>query len=174
MNDDLTYDEVSATRAAVVGGAGPDRALPAGYRHLLLTGRLPVGTDLDRVGRRLLGWQVHRDSGARLQADGPVAPGATVTSRLGPPPFAVSAPCRVVWVVQELDLVAFGYGTLPGHPFVGEEAFAVRREADGSVTFVVVAFSRPARWWSALAGPVVPMLQRRYARGLVGSAAGSR
>lgn len=171
---DLTYDEVGATRAALVGPAGPDRALPAGYRHLLVTGRLPDGTDLGRVGRRLLAWQVHRDAGARLRTAAPVAPGTTVTSRLGPPgPFGVTAPCRVVWVVQEPDLVAFGYGTLPGHPFAGEEAFAVRREADGSVAFVVVAFSQPARWWSALAGPLVPQLQHRYARGLVRSAAGS-
>lgn len=34
----------------------------------------------------------------------------------------------------------------------------------GGVWFTVTAFSRPARWYTRLAGPVVPFLQMRCAR----------
>ena len=43
---------------------------------------------------------------------------------LGP----VTAPCRVVYVVDEPDRRGFAYGTLTGHPESGEELFTVRHD----------------------------------------------
>lgn len=40
----------------------------------------------------------------------------------------------------------------------------VIRDADDTVWFEVTAFSRPAAWYTRLAGPLIPVLQRGYAR----------
>lgn len=158
MSDDgLTYARPGWTRA-VLDGAPP----PPGWRHLEVSVPLP-GVDLRRAGEALLTWQVHRRSGVAVRTDAARAVvGADVTTMLGVGPVALPAPCRVVWVEDGPDLVGFGYGTRSGHPFVGEEAFAVRRGADGAVRFEVRASSRPARWFSRLAGPVAPLAQRAY------------
>lgn len=84
--------------------------------------------------------------------------------RLGVGPVAISAACRVVYVVDEPDRRGFAYGTLPGHPVSGEELFAVEYDpADESVYAVVTAFSRPAVWYLRLAGPLARLGQRRMA-----------
>lgn len=155
--DGLTYDEVGATR---------DGPLPTGYRHLSY--RTTLGRDVLRVaGEAVLSWRMHEAAGVRVRASAPhAAPGVTLTSEVGLGPLRLVAPCRVVWTVDDDDQAGFGYGTLPGHPERGEESFVVRRGADGEVWFTVTAFSRSARWYSWLAGPVVPVFQRAYARRL--------
>ncbi len=63
---------------------------------------------------------------------------------MGAGPVRITAPCRVVYTVNEPDRQGFACGTLPGHPECGEEAFLVERDDDGAVTFAITAFSRPA------------------------------
>jgi uncharacterized protein (UPF0548 family) len=101
-----------------------------------------------------------------------IAPGDTVM--LGIPFLGVRihAPARVVYVVDEPTRRGFAYGTLPGHPEDGEEAFIVEHSDDGGVWIVIRAFSRPARWYWRLVSPVLRMTQefytRRYLRALAG------
>ena len=79
-------------------------------------------------------------------------------------------PARVVYVIDEPDRKGFAYGTLPGHPERGEEAFVVERRADDSVWLIIRAFSRPssALFWAAY--PALRMMQAiftaRYERAL--------
>jgi uncharacterized protein (UPF0548 family) len=78
-----------------------------------------------------------------------LAPGDTATLLI---PFLflrVAAPCRVIYVVDEPRRKGFAYGTLPGHPESGEEAFIVEQTEDGSVWLTIRAFSRPSgwQWW---------------------------
>jgi uncharacterized protein (UPF0548 family) len=84
----------------------------------------------------------------------------------------VKAPARVVYVVDEPTRRGFAYGTLPGHPEDGEEAFIVERGDDGSVWLVLRAFSRPATWYWWMVAPVLRLTQafytRRYGRALAG------
>ena len=153
-----TYPEVGATRSA---------ELPAGYGHLRLRHRIserPHSVDeLGRLGELLLTWQVHRAGHVRIVPSAPVAaPGGVVTTRLGVGPVALSEPCEIVWVEREEQRIGFGYGTLPGHAFVGEESFVLERDAAGDVWFVVDAFSNPAAWWVAGLRPLVPPFQRLY------------
>ena len=82
----------------------------------------------------------------------------------GSDPLQLSVPCEVVWVERTADRVGFGYGTLPGHLFRGEEAFTVERDDAGDLWFVVTAFSVPDRWWVRLAGPLTVVGQRLYLR----------
>jgi uncharacterized protein (UPF0548 family) len=65
----------------------------------------------------------------------------------------------VVWVRQDERTIGFGYGTLAGHPEIGEEAFVVSRNEAGEVWLEIRAFSRPQRWFVRLAGPVAHLLQ---------------
>lgn len=109
---------------------------------------------------------------AHFGPDGTAFLAAGDTAVLGIPfgPFRVSAPARVVYVVDEPNRKGFAYGTLAGHPESGEEAFLVDRKEDGSVWLTIRAFSRPATaaWW--LVAPVLRMVQefytRRYGRAL--------
>ena len=145
----LTYAEVGATQA------GP---LPAGYRHLRVRHLLVPGVDAARSGRAvgdaLLRWRVHE--AAHVERARRTArrrrPGVRVVSRLGVGPRAPDA-CRARWSGSSArpDRVGFGYGTLPGHLFRGEEAFTVERDDAGDLWFVVTAFSVPDRWWVRLA-----------------------
>jgi uncharacterized protein (UPF0548 family) len=66
-------------------------------------------------------------------------------------------------VVDEADRYGFAYGTLPGHPEQGEEAFVVERLADRTV-FRIVALSRPAEWLARAGGPISRRIQRSTAR----------
>jgi uncharacterized protein (UPF0548 family) len=65
-----------------------------------------------------------------------------------------------VYVTDGEDHFGFGYGTLPGHPECGEEAFHVQRTADW-VSFEVRAFSRPVDPLARLGGLVSRWIQLR-------------
>ena len=81
-------------------------------------------------------------------------------------------PARVVYVIDEPDRKGFAYGTLPGHPERGEEAFVVERRADDSIWLVIRAFSRPSNAFFWVAYPALRLLQAiftvRYERALTG------
>lgn len=148
---DFTYAEVGATR---------HEPLPPGYRQLRY--RTELGRDdFAAAADAILTFRMHRGTGARIRAGAErAAPGVRLTVGLGP----LVEPCEVVWAADDADLAGFGYGTLPGHQARGEEAFTVRRDAQGRVWFSVTAFSAPARLPMRLAGPVAVLAQHLYAR----------
>ncbi|MEW1909991.1 DUF1990 domain-containing protein [Kitasatospora sp. NPDC085895] len=154
----LSYPEVGAT-----AGPGP---LPAGYHHLrhrTAVGRGPA--DFAAAGLAVTTWRMHRAAGVLVGADGPRAvPGTRVTCGVGPGRARITGRCEVVLAVDEPRRTGFAYGTLAGHPECGEESFVVELAADGTVWFTVTAFSRPATRLTRLAGPLVPVFQRLYAR----------
>lgn len=155
----LSYQEVGATRH------GP---LPAGYHHLHHTTRIGSGrAAFEAAGAAVTGWRMHRMSGAALRASAERAePGVRVEVSAGIGPVRLRVPCEVIWTAYEQDRTGFAYGTLTGHPELGEESFLVDLHDDGSVWFTVLAFSRPAAWYTRLGGPLVPVVQRWYARRL--------
>jgi uncharacterized protein (UPF0548 family) len=186
-----TYSPVGATRAMLHENASP----PTGYRVLrsrfridsasfsrtspspgssdasgssgagpsfASLGALGSGYSFEALGDALLTWRLHKAAGTRPLTSSPrVVPGAVVTTRV-----PLRAPCVVVWVIRNGRHIGFGYGTLPGHPFAGEEAFELSIGPDGAIWFTVTAFSRPARWFTRLGGPAAPLLQHAYARHL--------
>jgi uncharacterized protein (UPF0548 family) len=152
----LTYAPVGATRGE----------LPEGFAHLRRRRVVGHGTaDFDAAAEAVLHWRAQRVLGVRVEpADQPAREGAEVRVRLGFGPVALSAPARVVYVVDEPRRRGFAYGSLPGHPLRGEEAFVVHLEAGGSVVFTVTAYSRAGSLLTRLAGPVLPLFQRVMAR----------
>lgn len=155
----LTYPEAGATRL------GP---LPDGYHHLHHREHVGRGrADFETAGAAVTGFLLHRTSGVRVTASAARAePGASVRVALGIGPVRLSAPCRVIWTEYGPRRTGFAYGTLIRHPECGEESFVVDLADDGTVSFTVMAFSRPARWYTRIAGPLVPVAQRWYARRL--------
>jgi uncharacterized protein (UPF0548 family) len=157
--DQLRYAEVGATEFD---------ELPAGYRHVRRRVRLGTGERVfTAVGRAVLTFGLQRRAGLRPVASAQrAAVGVVVTGRF----VVVPLPCRVVWVHQDERSVGFGYGTLPGHPEVGEEAFVLSRDAADDVWLDIRAFSRPQRWFVRLAGPVGHLLQDLVTARYVGAA----
>ena len=156
--DDLTYPEHGATAGR----------LPPGYHHLERQVRLGNGREVfDRAAAALMSWRVHRAAGLKVTVDGDVRPGLRVVSRLGP---GITAPCRVVYVIDEPDRRGFAYGTLRGHPESGEESFLVTAGEDGEVLFAVRAFTRPGTLLARATGPAGRVAQwlvaGRYLRGM--------
>jgi uncharacterized protein (UPF0548 family) len=160
----LTYSEVGRTA----------NVPPAGYRHQRRTVTIGSGADtFAGAANALLSWQVQLRAGLRVCASAPRAePGVVLILGLGAGPVRLSAPCRVVYAVHDPDRCGFAYGTLPGHPERGEEAFIVDRRDDGTVRFTITAFSQPATRLAKASGPVGRAIQRqittRYLGALVG------
>jgi uncharacterized protein (UPF0548 family) len=149
----LTYREVGQT-------AGD---LPEGYHHLTRRVLIGHGQQLfTETGDAVRHWQVQVRAGLRVSASVPAAaPGAAVVLGLGIGPMRVRAPCRVVYTVDEPRRQGFAYGTLPGHPESGEEAFVIEHHGDDTVSFTITAFSRPATRLARIAGPLGRTAQRR-------------
>jgi uncharacterized protein (UPF0548 family) len=88
-------------------------------------------------------------------------PGTVVLLGLGAGVIRIVAPCRVIYAVHEPYRRGFAYGTLPGHPERGEEAFIIEQHHDGTVTFTITAFCAPATLLARAAGPAGRAVQRR-------------
>ena len=139
----------------------PAEATAAGYTPVVFEEGAPVKPAV--IGER--GERVYAPDGTAL-----LRPGDAARLRLRPWPIRI--PTRVVYVVDEPSRRGFAYGTLPGHPERGEEAFVVERAADDSVWLVIRAFSRPAGALTWIGYPVARLMQAiytaRYERALAG------
>jgi uncharacterized protein (UPF0548 family) len=142
-----TYDDLGATLV----GKRPD-----GFHHHSYETVLGSGVDTFHLAiAGLKAWQAHRIAGVRVFPEGQaIQTGATVVVTVGTPLLALAAPCRIVSIIDGQSRWGFAYGTLPGHPEQGEEAFAVSLAPDETVRFEIEAFSRPGDILVRLAGPV--------------------
>jgi uncharacterized protein (UPF0548 family) len=110
-----------------------------------------------------LGWVEARSPDQQIAVGTPVAVLARVMGL-----WWLNA-CRVVYVVDEsqgpIRRWGFAYGTLPGHAETGEERFQIEwDQADGSVYYDILAFSRPRHVLARLGYPLTRRFQRRFAR----------
>lgn len=158
----LTYPEVGATS---------DAELPAGYSHVRRSAVIGRGEAAYTAAvEDLMTWQLHRRSGLLVRGPERVTLGATVWMGLGVGPVRVGFRCEVVTLTDQPRRKGFAYGTLPGHPEIGEESFVVVWRPDDVVEIEIVAFSRPGQWWSRIGGPAGRVVQRwmtgRYLRAL--------
>jgi uncharacterized protein (UPF0548 family) len=155
--DAPTYAEVGATRSAT---------LPARYRHDRSEIELGRGDDVFlRAVRALRGWQAQAGAGIEVvPPDAWVDDEETVLLLIRVGVFWATAPCRVVYITDDPDRFSFAYGTLPGHPEVGEVAFSIDRDSAGSVSFRVTSFSRPADPLARFGAPLARRLQKRVTR----------
>lgn len=181
----VTYGAVGATQAADLL-----RYPPSGYRPVERRARIGHGdVRFEWACASAMSWGIQKGSGFRVTLAGGQPESHTGETVFGPDgtpflrpgdtamlripivgPLAIKAPVRVLYLVEEPKRRGFAYGTLPGHPEDGEEAFIVTQNDDGSVWLTVRAFSRPSsrRWWMVY--PVLRLAQelltRRYLRAL--------
>ena len=151
VSEAVTYDEVGATRGE----------MPNGYRHDRHVAVLGQGDGVfERAADGVRRWEAHRGAGMTLRPDVPeLREGATMVQALTLPLVSAVAACRIVYLVDEANAFGFAYGTLPAHPEQGEEAFTVHRDAEGVVTFVIAAFSRPHHSLARIGGPLTRRIQ---------------
>ncbi len=160
----VTYPEVGATAA---------EPLPEGYRHLRHRALIGEGEAAFRTAAQtLMTWRLHRRAGMQITcADQMARPGSSVVLGLGPRPARLIVACRVVYTVTENRRWGFAYGTLPGHPETGEEAFILEWQPAGAVVLEITAFSRPATWYARIGGPLnrlaQDMITSRYLNALL-------
>jgi uncharacterized protein (UPF0548 family) len=149
---ELTYREAGQTAGA----------LPPGYHHLRRSAVIGSGAEVFAgAANALISWQAHLRAGLRVAASAATAePGTVVLLGLGAGAIRIGAPCRVIYAANEPHRRGFAYGTLPGHPERGEEAF-IEQHHDGAVTFTIAAFSAPATLLAKAAGPAGRAVQRR-------------
>jgi uncharacterized protein (UPF0548 family) len=166
MMDVAALAAAPVTYAAVGGTRAPDLLAypPAGFRSSQHSARIGHGAERWAFATaEVMSWGIKRRAGFRVESVVPavdhsehlftseglevVRAGDTAIIGIG----LVREPVRVVYTIEEEREVGFGYGTLPGHPLEGEEAFMLERRADDSVWLTVRAFAHPARSWRALA-----------------------
>jgi uncharacterized protein (UPF0548 family) len=151
-HEQVTYEEVGRSRS---------NGLPSGYRHDHLA--VPVGhgePDWGRAQEAIRRWRAHHGAGLTITPETvPIEVGGTVVVSRNLGPVLLVAPCRIVYTTATATRFGFAYGTLPGHPEQGEEAFHVTFE-DGRVVAEILAFSRPADLPTRLAGPLARQIQK--------------
>jgi uncharacterized protein (UPF0548 family) len=158
---EFTYDEVGATR--------DPHEHPRNAVTVVERAELGDESVFERAAAFVLGFGMQRSAGFEVVSEDATArEGADVTLRARFGPLRMVAPTRVVYVIDEPGRRGFAYGTLPGHPESGEEAFIVERR-DGSTFAEVRAFSRHGRWFTRLGAPVARHIQRRTTRQYVES-----
>jgi uncharacterized protein (UPF0548 family) len=164
----LTYEPAGATRpgesiwtAASFGLRRFERTVPIGY-----------GDEAWRkASQAVLNWGVKRHSGFRVDPEMTVSEGAEFRISFGWGRLSVHEPVRIVAVADTDDRCGFAYGTLPGHPVSGEEAFIVHRNGDGTVFLTLRSLTQaaPSGFWRRVF-PILLLAQqvfrRRYLRAL--------
>ena len=159
----VTYPEQGETRS---------EELPAGYEHDRRELTLGQGDGAwERAREAIQRWEAQRSAGfAITPTNASIEPGVTIVASRSFGILTLAIPCRIVYRTEEQDRFGFAYGTLPGHPERGEEAFHVIRRSDNSVVAQIIAFSRPADIPTRLAAPVARRVQRgaasRYLKGI--------
>ena len=170
----LDYPFLGLTRLAVEKSADAIE-WPTGFAHVDKTLNVGAGQDaFTALAEGIMTWEIQRRAGLQVKAPPRAAVGAQVVSGFGVGQLRLPVPCEVVWAMEpalvpgpdgsEVQMAGFGYGTLPGHPALGEEAFIAMMQPDGGVYFRLLAFSKPAGLIYALGAPVTKLTQAGVTR----------
>jgi uncharacterized protein (UPF0548 family) len=150
--DTLTYEPVGLTAFAQA---------PGGYRLDRRSCSLGFGDQVFAKAVEVLRqWQVQRGAGLVVVAEEPPRIGLVVAMSAPLPVMGfIDVVCRVVAITDQVDRWGFSYGTLSVHPEQGEESFTVLRGPDNTVTFDIIAVSRPRHVLARTFPPVARRLQ---------------
>ncbi len=155
---DVSYVEVGASRGQPPHGYNVDRTqLLLGHGAAVFAAAKAA---LERWQHFQLGWVEAWPNDTKIE------PGAVVAVLVRTYGFWWLNACRIVYVIDEQGpsvRFGFAYGTLPGHAEQGEERFSIEwNRADDSVTYTILAFSRPRHLLAKLGYPIVRRLQKQF------------
>ncbi|WP_078314960.1 DUF1990 domain-containing protein [Mycobacterium sp. D16Q16] len=158
----LTYGPAGAT----CPGESTWAPTPSGLRRFEQT--VPIGRGDEawrKASQAVLAWGVKRRSGFRVNPEVTVSEGAEFQISFGWGRFSIHEPVRIVAVANTNDRCGFAYGTLPGHPVSGEEAFIVHQNGNGTVFLTLRSLTRaaPSGFWRGVF-PILLMAQRVFRR----------
>jgi uncharacterized protein (UPF0548 family) len=152
----LSYTEVSATKT------GPPPIYTIDHNRIKLGDGPEVferAVEAIKAWKQFdLGWVSLVPRGTRLE------PGVIVAVLAQNFGFWSLNACRVVYLIDEERKFGFAYGTLKGHVEKGEERFTIEWQADDSVWYDILAFSKPNKLIVKLTKPLARKLQKRFAR----------
>ena len=151
-----TYAEVGATNATPPDGYNIDH-----NRIQLGSGEATYRSAVDALKswRQFeLGWVAIVPRGVVVEVGATVAVKARAFGT-----WSLNA-SRVVYTIEESRRFGFAYGTLPDHVEKGEERFLVEWLPDDSVSYDILAFSRPQHPLVKLSAPLARRLQHQFAR----------
>ena len=113
-------------------------------------------------------WKMFPGGWARIEPpNAPVKKGQVVAMVAKVMGFYWVNNCRIVYLLDEMEPVrkyGFAYGTLAQHVEKGEELFSVEWLPDGSVWYVLRAFSKPRFWLARLCYPLARLYQRKFVK----------
>jgi len=156
-NLEFSYPEVGATNATPPPGYTIDHnRIQLGHGET--TYRLAVEA-LKNWRQFDLGWVTVVPRGVAVEVGAIVAVKARAFGT-----WSLNA-ARVVHMIDEDGRFGFAYGTLPDHVECGEERFLIEwLQADDSIWYDILAFSRPRHPLVRLSFPLARILQKRFAR----------
>ena len=161
-SEPLTYGSVNMTKRP---------SPPPGFRAIYESTELPHGIGFEDAARRVMSWMIQRDAGVVVSASSDeIAAGVVADLKVTFGPFTLTGPVRVVRVTREARVVGFAYGTLPGHPEAGEEAFLLQQGRHETI-FHIRAYSRPATRLAKSTQPIGTLIQRHITRKYLASLA---
>jgi uncharacterized protein (UPF0548 family) len=154
---DFSYPEVGAT-----GGSIPQD-------YTIDRNSIMLGKGLETFRRAVVflkAWQMFNLGWVQaFPAPAPIEVGSTVAIVVNHFGFWSVNACRVVYVIDEERCFGFAYGTLQDHAEQGEERFSIDWAVeDDSVSYNILAFSKPGKWQTRFTRPLGRMLQKRFAR----------
>lgn len=156
----FSYPEVGASRMIGADGKGAPRGYAVDHH------REPLGSGrevFERAKRGVEEWKMFSlDWMVLCWPYLRIAPGevcAVLAMHMG---FWSMNAARIIYVIDEERRFGFGYGTLPGHCFAGEERFLLEWLPDDSVWYQVTSFSRPRHWMARVGYPVARLIQKRF------------
>ena len=124
----------------------------------------PVGFDADGVPQTPATFAPRPEDTFAPDGSSLFVPGTTVTLEVPVGPFRKRMSVRVVYVIDEPTRKGFAYGTLPGHPISGEEAFILDQDEDGAVWLTIRTLARPATTGWRVLTPALAAFRSDYLR----------
>ena len=156
----FTYAAVGATQGDMPGDFTVDH------------NRIKLGSGHETYERAIVAlrrWQQFDLGWVKIEPDStPLEVGGVVAIKAKTFGFWTLSACRIVYLINEegpTKKFGFAYGTLTDHVECGEERFTIELDArDDSVSYDILAFSRPQHPLVKLARPLARMLQKRFAK----------